>query len=261
MILMIVFGVLMGTLGVFYEIVARRNVKNVNLRDKVCYVTGGSSGLGLALAKELFKNGATITIVSRRVSELEKAVSEIEICRVNETQKVFYVSADCTNYQETLSAIEESKTKTGEYPEYVFTCAGASYPGFFIDQDVSIFEKNMQLNYFGTLYTIHECAKKMVENNVKGKLVLVGSTLSMMSFAGFSQYSPTKYAVRGLADTLRNELKAYGISVHLYLPGTILSPGLESEVRTGYLIFFENTTFLQKTWFVYLIEPHETENH
>ncbi|OMJ20186.1 3-ketodihydrosphingosine reductase TSC10 [Smittium culicis] len=72
----------------------------------------------------------------------------------------------------------------------------------------------------------------MIENGIRGNIILVGSTLSMLSFIGFSQYSPTKFAVKGLAESLRSELLVYGINVSLYLPGTILSPGLEQENRT-----------------------------
>lgn len=71
----------------------------------------------------------------------------------------------------------------------------------------------------------------MRDSNIKnGKIVFVSSMLGMLSFAGWSTYSPTKYAVRGLADTLRNELKRYNIGVHIFFPGGILSPGFETEV-------------------------------
>lgn len=67
---------------------------------------------------------------------------------------------------------------------------------------------------------------------VEGKIVLVSSLLGLMSFVGYSQYAPMKYAIRGLAETLRSELILYGISVHAYFPATIFSPGLEEENKT-----------------------------
>ena len=57
--------------------------------------------------------------------------------------------------------------------------------------------------------------------------------LALMSFVGFATYSPSKYAVRGLADTLRNELKEYGIGVHIFFPATINTPGLKTEVGSS----------------------------
>lgn len=104
------------------------------------------------------------------------------------------------------------------------------------------------------LCTVHEGIKRMKDEGKRGKVIFTGSVLSMMGFAGFSSYSPSKYAIRGtslsqiawvlcgyradtslawpgLADSLRNELLLYGISVHLALPASILSPGFENEQR------------------------------
>jgi short-subunit dehydrogenase len=72
----------------------------------------------------------------------------------------------------------------------------------------------------------------MRDSGIKdGKIVFVSSMLGMLSFAGWSTYSPTKYAIRGLADTLRNELKRYGVGVHIFFPGGIESPGFDIEVK------------------------------
>lgn len=73
----------------------------------------------------------------------------------------------------------------------------------------------------------------MRDSNIKdGKIVFISSMLGMLSFAGYATYSPTKYAIRGLADTLRNELKRYNIGVHIFFPGGIESPGFEKENLT-----------------------------
>lgn len=72
----------------------------------------------------------------------------------------------------------------------------------------------------------------MRDGEIKGKIVFVSSMLGLLSFVGYSTYSPSKFAVRGLADTLRNELKRYGIEVHVFFPGNIDSPGFVTEVVT-----------------------------
>lgn len=65
------------------------------------------------------------------------------------------------------------------------------------------------------------------------KIVLVGSTLSFIGLVGYAQYSPMKWAVRGLAECLRSEFLLYkGLSIHAYFPGTILTPGYEEENKT-----------------------------
>lgn len=70
----------------------------------------------------------------------------------------------------------------------------------------------------------------MRDGKLKGKIVFVSSMLGLLSFVGYATYSPSKFAVRGLADTLRNELKRYGIDVHIFFPGNIDSPGYVTEV-------------------------------
>lgn len=60
----------------------------------------------------------------------------------------------------------------------------------------------------------------------------MSSFLGYTSFAGYSPYSPGKYALRGLADSLRSELQLHDITVHLYMPAGILSPGYENEQKT-----------------------------
>lgn len=81
-------------------------------------------------------------------------------------------------------------------------------------------------------WTAHAVTKLWVKNRVSGTLVFVSSFLGYTSFAGYSPYAPGKYALRGLADSLRSELQLYGIRVHLYMPAGILSPGYENEQKT-----------------------------
>lgn len=77
----------------------------------------------------------------------------------------------------------------------------------------------------------------MREAGIKdGKIVFVSSMAGLIGVAGYAAYSPTKFALRGLADSLRNELKMYDIDVHIYLPGNIDTPGFVTEVRVLYQI-------------------------
>ncbi|KAI9486528.1 MAG: hypothetical protein EXX96DRAFT_45486 [Benjaminiella poitrasii] len=200
---------------------------------KHCFITGGSTGLGKALAIELVKDGADVCIVARRIPELESAVEEIKANCTTENQKVIYISADVTNQKDIVRAFDEAKIKMGRNPEFVCACAGASYPKFFLDHTLEDFEKLTNLNYLGQAYVAHQAAQRMRDSNIKdGKIVFVSSMLGMLSFAGWATYSPTKYAIRGLADTLRNELKRYNIGVHIFFPGGIESPGFEIENLT-----------------------------
>ena len=67
------------------------------------------------------------------------------------------------------------------------------------DTDVGVYESQMRLNYLGTLYTIKEAARLMVENKVKGgKLVLCSSLAAFVGFVGMSAYTPSKCAIKGM---------------------------------------------------------------
>lgn len=92
---------------------------------------------------------------------------------------------------------------------------------------------NNQLNYLGTLYTVKECTRLMIASgNAEGcKFVLCSSLAAYVGFVGWTAYTPTKYAIRGLAECLRQELILYGIDVHCLFPGTILTPGFIEEKK------------------------------
>ncbi|KAI7867176.1 hypothetical protein BDF14DRAFT_1806613 [Spinellus fusiger] len=228
----VLIGVLVpiATIAIVDYVYSRFTKRSFVPAGKYCFITGGSTGLGKSLAHQLVAAGANVCIIARRVSELEKAIQEIEAVRQNETQKIFYISADITFKEDVIRAFDEAKLKFGQNPDTVLSCAGASYPKLFLDSPLDEFDYLTRLNYLGQAYIAHEGCRRMRDDNIKnGKIVFVSSLLCLLSFAGYSTYSPTKFAVRGLADTLRNELKPYGIDVHLFVPGNIDSPGYVTE--------------------------------
>ncbi len=91
-------------------------------------------------------------------------------------------------------------------PIDVLICnAGSAQPGYFHDQEAEVFDSAMKLNYMGIVNTVKAAYDDMVRRG-KGHICLVASTMSLMGFVGYSSYAPTKWAVRGLADCLRNEV-------------------------------------------------------
>ena len=81
--------------------------------------------------------------------------------------------------------------------------------GYFHDMDLSVFEGQMKVNYYGALYAVHALYRGMVSRNT-GHICLVGSALSLFGMIGYSAYCPSKYAVKALADCLRNEVCVRG---------------------------------------------------
>nr|CDI54450.1 related to 3-ketosphinganine reductase [Melanopsichium pennsylvanicum 4] len=192
-------------------------------------ITGGSQGLGLAVAKLLATKGANVTICSRTESKLREAVQQVIKAAKSPQQRIEYIAADVSTFDGAKVAIDGCSM----VPDTVFCCAGGAKPGFFLEQTESDFEKGIKTDYWTCLATAHAAANAMARNGVvEGKIVLVSSLLGFMGLVGYSQYAPMKHAIRGLAESLRSELILYGISVHAYFPATILSPGFEEENKT-----------------------------
>lgn len=201
------------------------------VEGKHVFITGGSTGLGLSLGKKYAQAGAKVSIVARGLANLEAAKAEIEAVSKNKSP-VFIQSCDVTNFEAVQSAVSAANKFQGRATDHVLCSAGLSQPGYFLDTDVSVFRKMMDLNYFGTLHTIKAALPAMVEQDEGGQIVLVSSGLALISWIGYGQYSGSKYATRGLADSLRNELKLYNIRVSIFYPGNIDSPGFVEEEKT-----------------------------
>ncbi|KAI0921846.1 hypothetical protein AcW2_006698 [Taiwanofungus camphoratus] len=202
-------------------------------RGRHCYVTGGSSGLGLALAILLTRKGADVSIVARNEERLHKALDELEAVRQTPNQLLKAYSYAVDSAAGASAALEAAcRPHGGRCPDAVFLCAGKSTPGFFVEQDEASLRKGMDETYWAQASSALVAAKRMARQRVKGKIVFVSSFLGYMSIIGYSPYSPGKFAIRGLAETLQSELMLYGIDVHICFPGSIYSPGYEEENKT-----------------------------
>lgn len=123
-------------------------------KDKHCLITGGSSGLGLAIAEVLLERGAkSVTLIARTESRLLEAKRTLKSSFPE--SRVNIISCDVASATEVKKAFEkaERELRIKAY-DVVFACAGASKPGFFLQQAPSDFESAIQLNYLGTVYTL-----------------------------------------------------------------------------------------------------------
>ncbi|KAJ2596512.1 3-dehydrosphinganine reductase, partial [Coemansia sp. RSA 1721] len=220
--------------GLVGELYQRLTAASFDVTGKHCYVTGGSQGLGKAVAQDLARRGAHITIVARRESVLKEALNEIKACAsMPKEQQIHYVVADLASHQDSVRAVSEAVEKQGRPVENLFAVAGVSKPGVFIEQTEKDLEAIIDVNYKGTMFTVHEVTKRLVAGNIKNAhIVLVSSTLGFFGLIGYTGYCASKFAIRGFAEALRVELLMYGINVHCYFPGTIFTPGYEAENLT-----------------------------
>lgn len=199
-----------------------------DLKSKHFLITGGSLGIGKEIAKEAARLGANVTIVARRENQLKEARDDIKSVCKDKDQKVDIISADLSDSSKANEVIETAEKASPV--DYIVFSQGFVRPGNFTDEPLENFQKSMEVNYMACIYLLKALLPKMKERR-SGHVVFIGSAVSHFSFSGYSLYSPTKFAVLGLAETLLNELSVYNINVSIGCPDDTLTPGYENEMK------------------------------
>ncbi|GLG95616.1 Dehydrogenase/reductase SDR family protein 7-like [Gryllus bimaculatus] len=203
-----------------------------SLDKKHVVITGGSSGIGKAVAIEVARMGANVTLIARNEEKLHSAKLEVmRNCIHPEQQKVQYFSVDVSeNYEAIEKALDAAEEDLG--PVYMLVnCAGMAICGKLEDTNISDIKYLMNLNYFGSLYPTKVLVPRM-KCRGEGIIVMVSSQAGLLGIYGLSAYSATKFALRGLAEALHMECKPYNVSVTLALPPDTDTPGLANEEKT-----------------------------
>lgn len=196
---------------------------------RTVFITGGSEGIGKNFALEFVKRGANVVIMARTESKLKAAVEELEAAKVSETQKIGFQKMDVTSAADVKEAMAKAVFDFGA-PFFFIACAGSSKPGYFLEQDASVFEQTMNLNYMGTVNAL-KAVVPLMKTQGGGHIMIVASCAAVVSFIGYSSYAPTKFALRGLADSLRNELCGFGLKVCICYPPDTDTPGFAEEEK------------------------------
>ncbi|BAW96918.1 oxidoreductase, short chain dehydrogenase/reductase family [[Synechococcus] sp. NIES-970] len=194
-------------------------------------ITGGSSGIGLAIACQLARQGdINLSIIARNPARLQGAKEEIQQAFGTPQQRCLTLAADVSQQPEIAQAIAQAIEKFGA-PGMLITSAGIAHPGYFQELPLGIFEQTMAVNYFGTLYAIRAALPAMTTQK-QGQIVLISSGAGLVGLFGYTPYSPSKFALRGLAESLRGELKSLGIRVAIAYPPDTDTPQLAAENLT-----------------------------
>ena len=197
------------------------------LSGKLVLISGGSSGIGLSLAKLMAENGASLIICARRENQLAAAKKEISDKFIGNQQFVETISVDMRESETVKNTLSPIIDRLG-VPDIVVHSAGVVYPAVFEKITAEQFHWMMDTNYFGAVNLFQTVVPKMKERK-SGHIVAMGSAASFIGIWGYSAYSGSKYAIRGLCDVLRSELKPYDVRVSIVFPPDTDTPQLAYE--------------------------------
>jgi 3-dehydrosphinganine reductase len=197
-------------------------------QGKVSLITGGSSGIGLAIAQLLAAQGSHVWLIARRPEVLATAFGSLPR---TPDQNCGTVIADVSDPNQVASAVEHI-TRVAGIPDLLFNSAGVVHPGYFQDLTLDLFHWMMDVNYFGTVNMTKAVLPLMI-NRRAGHIVNISSVAGFVGVFGYTAYCSSKFAVRGFSDSLRTELKPFGIKLSIAYPPDTQTPQLvyESPLR------------------------------
>ena len=175
-------------------------------------ITGCSSGIGLACATYLATRGWRVVASARQMKDVEQL-------RKDGLNAVQLDVADSTSIH---AALDETYTLTGGRLDALVNNAGIAIPGAVEDLDREMLLRQFDTNFFGTL-ELTNSVLPLMRRQGHGRIVMVSSILGRVAMPWRGAYNASKFALEGLTDTLRLELRSSGIQVSLINPGPVRS--------------------------------------
>lgn len=200
-----------------------------DFRNKLVYIIGGSSGIGLATAGLMAQEGANVVIFGRRQQVLDEALTQIKSHAVSSGQIFAGKSMDVSKRESVESVLSSALAEFGA-PDVLINCAGRAYPYCFEDISYQQFDDTMKTNLYGIWNTCSVLVPPMKAKG--GAIVNVSSIAGFLGVFGYCDYAASKFAIVGFSETLRCELKKYNISVHVLCPPDTDTPGFATENLT-----------------------------
>lgn len=189
------------------------------MKDKVVIITGASSGIGLATAREFASIGSKVVLAARS----QEAIIQVENELKQKGYEVFAVKTDVTLMEDCKNLIDRTLEKYGKI-DVLINNAGISMRALFVDTDIEVLKKLMDVNFWGTVYCTKYALPHLIKS--KGSLVGISSVAGYHGLPGRSGYSASKFAMHGFMETLRIENLKNGLHVMILCAGFT-----KSEIR------------------------------
>ena len=192
------------------------------LEGKIALITGGTSGIGLATAKQFVREGAFVFITGRRRPELDAAVRELE-------EQAIGVQGDVSSLADLDRLFAKIKSEKGRL-DILFANAGIASYARLGEISEELYDSIFNINVKGVLFTVQKALPLMPDG---ASIILNASIVATKGFSSNSVYSATKAALRSFARTWTTDLKERRIRVNAISPGTIDTPGLNDLLASA----------------------------
>jgi 3-oxoacyl-[acyl-carrier protein] reductase len=184
----------------------------VNLKGATALVTGGSSGIGLAIGRALIAAGAKVAITGRDEKRLAAAAKEIG---------AHPIRADVANEADVLRSYREM-FQVFDHLDILVNNAGVGVIRPLVEMDLGSFENVFATNVTGAMLMAREAAKHFIERK-SGNIVNIASTAAVRGAAKGTAYYGSKFALRGMTECWRAELRPFNVRVILVNPSEVLT--------------------------------------
>ncbi len=196
----------------------------------VSVITGASMGIGRATARQVVTRGGSVVLIARGRVALADTAGELTGLAADSEQFVETIAADATDTHEITPVLRNFVERRGA-PDHLINCVGAARPGYLRDLDLEVFRDQLEVNYLGQLIPTLALLPHFAEER-KGHISFVSSMMGYFGAMGYAAYAPSKFAVVGLAEALRHELKPYGVGISVLYPPDTDTPGMANENKT-----------------------------
>lgn len=186
------------------------------LNGKVAFITGASSGIGAAMAREFARRGADVALLARRWERLEALALEVRA----RGRRALSIRCDVTSDEDLEKAVEATLEELGRI-DWVVANAGFGVAGAVHKLTLEDYRRQFETNIFGVLRAVQATREALIAS--RGSLAIMGSVMSFLSLPAGSPYAMSKHAVRALAGSLRAEMAKHGVGVTLLAPGFVVS--------------------------------------
>lgn len=180
--------------------------------NKVAIITGGSSGIGYALAARLANLGAKVVITGRDEGKLQAAAASLAAGGA----EVLALAGDVSQCQDCERWVNETLQKWGRI-DLLFNNAGISMRALFEELDIKVIRQVMDINFYGTVYMTKLALPALIQS--QGAIVGVSSIAGYRGLPARTGYSASKFAMQGFLEALRTELMPHRVHVLIACPG------------------------------------------